>query len=67
VNALDREMKLLRRTWRRGGLPGIGTTPAVLPPIAEPARDKDGAEMERLVRPSDLPDDVRTCRPEVAR
>jgi hypothetical protein len=67
VNALDREMKLLRRTWRRGGLPGIGTTPAVLPPIAEPARDKDSAEMERLVRLSDLPDDVRAWRPEVAR
>jgi hypothetical protein len=61
------ELKYLRRTWRRGGLPGFGTTPPVLPPVAEPARDKDSAEMERLVRLSDLPDDVRAYRPEVAR
>jgi hypothetical protein len=61
-----REAKRLRRTWRRGGLPGFGTTPPVLAPLAEsvPAA-RDGAEMERLVEVSDLPEDIRCYRPEV--
>jgi hypothetical protein len=38
-----REAKRLRRTWRRGGLPGSGTTPPVQPTADEAS--------ERLVPP----------------
>ena len=44
-------MKALRRTWRRGGLPGFGTTPPVSPvPAQRAASDED---MERLAGPGD--------------
>jgi hypothetical protein len=50
-------MKRLRRTWR-SGLPPFRPVPPVLPPVAGsvPAA-RDGAEMERLAEPDDLPGD----------
>jgi hypothetical protein len=57
VSPLDREMKRLRHSWRRGGLPGFVTTPPV-PSVPAP-RPQPGAEevMERLVLPADRPAD----------
>ena len=42
------EIKRLRRTWRRGGLPGFGTTPPVLP-VPAPRPEPDAEADERLL------------------
>ena len=47
------EIKRLRRTWRRGGLPGFGTAPPV-PVPAQRASDEAMEHMERLMDTQEL-------------
>jgi hypothetical protein len=60
------EARRLRRSWRRDGLPGFAATPPVLS-VPAPRPPPCAEDMERLVRLSDLPEDVREYRPEVER
>jgi hypothetical protein len=47
------EIKRLRRTWRRGGLPGFGTTPP-LAPVPAPRTAAEEAAAERLLDTAEL-------------